>query len=278
MIRISSVKRAFTLIELLVVIAIIAILAAILFPVFAQARERARAISCVSNLKQIGLGLMMYVQDYDEKFPLAFPSNPPINGGGQAVEPLESLLEPYTKNTDMWHCPSVNADASKNYGLGNFWDGKFNDNPKTRTYSSVGQLRTVEGEATYGSGNNDKNTGMSDWNANPTALAAMDAPAETIEVVDVNGGDVNYGSPWGSLFTGCDTWKLPGRKEGLAGQPASTVASCANDYLNKPSKGHMDLGNYVFADGHVKATNWGQVRKNDFYMFKNRKPTTVVTP
>jgi prepilin-type N-terminal cleavage/methylation domain-containing protein len=64
-----KVKNAFTLIELLVVIAIIAILAAILFPVFAQARERARAITCTSNLKQIGLGIDMYVQDYDETFP-----------------------------------------------------------------------------------------------------------------------------------------------------------------------------------------------------------------
>src|SRR5215467_667793 len=62
-------KSGFTLIELLVVIAIIAILAAILFPVFAQAREKARAISCVSNMKQIGLGMMMYVQDFDETYP-----------------------------------------------------------------------------------------------------------------------------------------------------------------------------------------------------------------
>ena len=63
-------KKAFTLIELLVVIAIIAILAAILFPVFAQAREKARQTSCLSNLKQIGLGLMMYTQDYDETYPM----------------------------------------------------------------------------------------------------------------------------------------------------------------------------------------------------------------
>ena len=157
MTRFSSAKKAFTLIELLVVIAIIAILAAILFPVFAQARERARAISCISNLKQIGLGLMMYSQDYDETLPVAFPANPPINGGGQAVTPFESMIEPYTKNTDMWKCPSVNRNAGANYGLGNYYDGRFNLAPKTRTYSSVGRINTRQANGT------DQNTGMSNW-------------------------------------------------------------------------------------------------------------------
>lgn len=273
--RTLSNKRAFTLIELLVVIAIIAILAAILFPVFAQARERARAVSCVSNLKQIGLGTMMYVQDYDETFPVAFPNIAPINGGTVDVVPFESMIEPYTKNRQMWACPSSRAKATANYG--SYWDGKGNANPQTRTYSSVGQIRTIEGEAKYGSGNNDRNTGMSDWGANPTAIAAMDAPAETIEVVDVNGGDIHYGSPWGSLFTGCDTWKLGGRKKG---EDAATVPSgCAGDYNNNAgTAGHFESGNYVFADGHVKALKWGAARKNDFYLFKNAKPTTVVTP
>ena len=74
--------RAFTLIELLVVIAIIAILAAILFPVFAQAREQARATACVSNGRQIGLQVRMYVQDYDETMPIfyAYNSQPSANG------------------------------------------------------------------------------------------------------------------------------------------------------------------------------------------------------
>ena len=71
-----SRKRGFTLIELLVVIAIIAILAAILFPVFARAREKARQSSCLSNVKQIGLGMMMYVQDYDERFPTLYYTPP----------------------------------------------------------------------------------------------------------------------------------------------------------------------------------------------------------
>src|ERR1700704_2940490 len=74
-----NVRRGFTLIELLVVIAIIAILAAILFPVFAQAREKARQASCTSNLKQAGLAMMMYIQDYDEQYPSGSRYNPNTN-------------------------------------------------------------------------------------------------------------------------------------------------------------------------------------------------------
>ena len=74
----NRVNKAFTLIELLVVIAIIAILAAILFPVFAQARSKARQAACLSNMKQIGLGSMMYAQDYDE----VMPGNTPLNTNG----------------------------------------------------------------------------------------------------------------------------------------------------------------------------------------------------
>lgn len=108
---------AFTLIELLVVIAIIAVLAAILFPVFAQAREKARQAVCMSNLKQIGTALFMYQEDYDEFLPdrrdlkLSLPGGyrpwvgwPPSDprAGWAAI-----ILEPYTKNNAIWSCPSV---------------------------------------------------------------------------------------------------------------------------------------------------------------------------
>jgi prepilin-type N-terminal cleavage/methylation domain-containing protein/prepilin-type processing-associated H-X9-DG protein len=95
------VRKGFTLIELLVVIAIIAILAAILFPVFAQAREKARAISCVSNLKQIGLSWSMYTQDYDETV------IPYSTGGGSTSSAFAwtYVLQPYIKNYQVYKCP-----------------------------------------------------------------------------------------------------------------------------------------------------------------------------
>lgn len=91
-------RKAFTLIELLVVIAIISILAAILFPVFARARENARRASCLSNLKQIGLGVMMYVQDYDERFPYYYY---PTEG-----DTWIDVIQPYVKSKQVFHCPS----------------------------------------------------------------------------------------------------------------------------------------------------------------------------
>ncbi|MES2463086.1 MAG: DUF1559 domain-containing protein [Armatimonadota bacterium] len=117
-------RRAFTLIELLVVIAIIAILAAILFPVFAQAREKARQISCVSNMKQMGSAAMMYTQDYDETYPMQVYNNP----GNKNITWREAIM-PYVKNGTgqlsvvagsqyndpsraiggMWSCPTLEA-------------------------------------------------------------------------------------------------------------------------------------------------------------------------
>lgn len=103
-------KKGFTLIELLVVIAIIAILAAILFPVFAKAREKARQSSCASNLKQIGLAILNYKQDYDEKYPLSWPLTGPqgtrATSCGTTSYWWMDVLEPYVKNEQVYHCPS----------------------------------------------------------------------------------------------------------------------------------------------------------------------------
>jgi len=105
----SRGKYGFTLIELLVVIAIIAILAAILFPVFAQAREKARSSACLSNAKQLALATLMYVQDYDELFPQSVYSMDHailIPGSGDRVFTVYEAVSPYMKNTEILICPS----------------------------------------------------------------------------------------------------------------------------------------------------------------------------
>ena len=103
-------RRGFTLIELLVVIAIIAILAAILFPVFARAREKARQTSCLSNIKQLGLGFIMYSQDYDEMHPTMYWI--PVDGYDDGVSrdgiTTYSALMPYIMNAQVFQCPSIN--------------------------------------------------------------------------------------------------------------------------------------------------------------------------
>jgi prepilin-type N-terminal cleavage/methylation domain-containing protein/prepilin-type processing-associated H-X9-DG protein len=104
-------QRGFTLIELLVVIAIIAILAAILFPVFARAREKARQTSCLSNVKQMALGALMYVQDYDERFPN-------YAMGSYTVSPWvfwPHQFQPYIKNWQIYRCPSSQYSGSMTY-------------------------------------------------------------------------------------------------------------------------------------------------------------------
>ncbi len=117
MLKDKGKRRGFTLIELLVVIAIIAILAAILFPVFARAREAARKASCLSNMKQLSLGVRMYMQDNDEMFPQKGNVNPVYDqfdenyaGHGPWVNVNEVVLGdqlfPYTKNLNIWACPS----------------------------------------------------------------------------------------------------------------------------------------------------------------------------
>lgn len=98
----TMIKRGFTLIELLVVIAIIAILAAILFPVFAQAREAAHETSCLSDVKQAGLSYIMYTQDYDETVPLLYRQDDPAKLGATWID----AVQPYTKSYSMFVCPN----------------------------------------------------------------------------------------------------------------------------------------------------------------------------
>lgn len=146
---------AFTLIELLIVIAIIAILAAILFPVFARARENARRSSCMSNLKQIGLGFLQYVQDYDERLPGSGQNGAPPGAGAwmpgsststdaycTTTEPClttQSGIFPYIKSAQIFICPSDTTNAAKglSYSMNQVCDGFKSIAAATQTSQTI---------------------------------------------------------------------------------------------------------------------------------------------
>ncbi|RYX83889.1 DUF1559 domain-containing protein [bacterium] len=147
--------KAFTLIELLVVIAIIAILAAILFPVFARARENARRSSCQSNMKQIGLGLMQYTQDYDEKMPNRLFSNNGVNTN------VQNILQPYVKSYQLFLCPS----------------NTYNTNAMNEDSSGLSRRSYVPNTDSGATGSNGA---IGYENASPIALASFENTASTI--------------------------------------------------------------------------------------------------
>jgi prepilin-type N-terminal cleavage/methylation domain-containing protein/prepilin-type processing-associated H-X9-DG protein len=153
-------KKGFTLIELLVVIAIIAILAAILFPVFARARENARKASCLSNMKQLGLGIMQYTQDYDERYPLA-QAGP--DDATRKLNTWRTLIFPYVKSTDVYRCPS-NPD-----------NNTFTNDNDAPTAFRISYNCNAQG-AVLGS-----------------SLAEAQTPASTIAVTEVWDGCADYG-------------------------------------------------------------------------------------
>lgn len=190
-------SKGFTLMELLVVIAIIAILAAILFPVFARARENARRSSCQSNLKQIGLGFLMYAQDYDSNFPrIGFGAGELITfPDGQVANPYwPARIYPYIKSVQLFNCPSSTVKWAGDptgtfaitYGANDdlLWDGEMQD--------------------------------------------SMEKASETLLVADTAGiYSYSVGRTWD-----------------------------ANRYV---SDRHLDGGNILFCDGHVK---WKKVAKD----------------
>lgn len=158
-----TTRKAFTLIELLVVIAIIAILASILFPVFGRARENARRSSCQSNLKQIGLGIKQYTQDYDERFP-SIPSVAPVDVPGWAY-----AIQPYMKSEQIFQCPSetgttpTGVDLLARAGTDGFSDYYINANladangiavTESAIEYSSNSVMNGEGRGVTGSANN----------------------------------------------------------------------------------------------------------------------------
>ena len=184
-------NRAFTLIELLVVIAIIGILAAILFPVFGRARENARRSSCSSNQKQIGLGILQYKQDYDERFPLVY-----YNGGWiPSNRYVYTAIFPYVKSGQIFSCPSNTSD-----GLPFSTDAA---NLATNNSSPKSEYAT----------NSYINNAGTSTNPSPLSDAAIPEPSTTIMMVDMTDNATAMNSiidSWGFVISTSPTVQKQG--------------------------------------------------------------------
>lgn len=214
--RSSLPPSGFTLIELLVVVAIIALLAAMLFPVFARARESARKTSCASNLKQIGLGWMQYAQDYDESV-----MRVSISGGpgktfywwgsfdGTTLRPNEGLLQPYMKSTQIQACSSFDNALRVVVGLTGYAYNNAYLSPSSYgpppTYTEIPR---------------------------PVSLAQIQSPAETVVMADSARINIGSGTPT------------------LEGNTYLSTPSSAYPAFHAR---HNETGSVLWADGHVKA-------------------------
>ncbi len=250
----STRKAGFTLIELLVVIAIIAILAAILFPVFAQAREKARQTSCLSNQKQIGLGVMSYVQDYDETYPSSVD--------GQYHQWYE-VVDPYIKNGEaaadglrygkggVWNCPSFPVDngQAQNYGA--------NDDIFAANFKAHDDPSNI---------------------LQPSPLSVIPSPSDTIIIAEKGANGI--GASYETFLTLQGWWTQGSVLTGGVYDPAKDNSFCSYNLCTNPANPdrdepdganmwegaktvryrHTGTANVLYADGHAKAMPKGSIK------------------
>jgi prepilin-type N-terminal cleavage/methylation domain-containing protein/prepilin-type processing-associated H-X9-DG protein len=220
-------KAGFTLIELLVVIAIIAVLAAILFPVFGRARENARRASCQSNLKQIGLGILQYTQDYDEAMIASwYGDSDVVSDNGDNYKWMDAL-QPYVKSTQLFDCPSSQAPryvvrSTPNYGSyvtnNGYYESGDAVNPPVSDYGGSTAVPTPIGR---------------------TLLASIVTPSTTALVMD---GQAETGSPIIGYFC---YWTNAAGLPTLVDGPPKTFQTAVER--------HLETINVLYCDGHVKS-------------------------
>jgi prepilin-type N-terminal cleavage/methylation domain-containing protein/prepilin-type processing-associated H-X9-DG protein len=191
--------RAFTLIELLVVIAIIAILAAILFPVFARAREKARTSSCSSNIKQLTIGLLQYAQDYDERFPGYGSGAPGTMSSSPPNQGWSVVMQPYTKSIQLLQCPSDKFKHTVTTGRGDYTDYFISGSPTTgqgvvEQFSSVslGEVTFPTNTILLGDGPSDTSQGEGDADS-VLNLAGLQASLTVPKCYQRHQDGANYG-------------------------------------------------------------------------------------
>ena len=278
-------KTAFTLIELLVVVAIIAILAAILFPVFARARENARRSSCQSNLKQIGLGILQYVQDYDEIVPQVYYTNGPTTGvvpvGNRLQDPATGenhptlvnykwmdAIFPYVKSEQIFICPSA---GEKRVGTtASLYP------PDSYRYRG-GASATGTGATEWGSyalnGSYRNLSTLTEYRHSPPGnpIAIIEKSSETILVSEGNGMIV-FGPATGADFFSV----LPGYDPRVFTRDGGNFTGNAQDNAQTAVERHLETLNVLYADGHVKAKKLDEFAPTKSLLYRQGQPARPI--
>jgi len=282
--------KGFTLIELLVVIAIIAILAAILFPVFAQAREKARQSTCLSNMKQIGLAITMYIEDYDQTYPTAYRYK---NGASSANGYIHwsGATQPYIKNWKIFVCPSHPAKGFVPTN-GSSFDGTGIDDqaPKLAYICNEAIMPRKKLDAAMD-------------NANVISETYLDAPSDIILIAEMTGKLGNLAGtsatggaaankshrPTNAWMTSATGGAVDAETNGVAYTPYAATTALAEDAINNPSTSalrisytnptiHNGGSNYTFADGHAKFYKLSQTLDPNNYLWGKRAYTLYGSP